>query len=85
MIVLTAFSGCVLDFEQFPTDPTVTPQNDVGSTDQGGDATSPDAGLDADGDASTDTGPTIVELGSACTDDPACGVDKVCRSSYRVM
>ena len=82
MIVLTAVSGCVLDFEQFPTDPSVAPQNDVGSSDQGGDSASTDAGGDADNDASPDAGPTIVELGSACVDDTGCGLDKVCRSGF---
>lgn len=84
LAVSAAFSGCVLDFEKFPTTPSQTNQDPDASTDT--DAADPDTSLPDGGDDTGDAG-TIdmhmgVPIGTACGGDDECGVGGTCLQGF---
>lgn len=81
IVVFTGLTGCVLDFEKFPTEPGSTANPDDGGTDVGLDFKW-DADRGTDPDVNPDSGPTIIDVGTACESDETCGSAKVCSLGF---
>lgn len=83
IFVSAALTGCVLDFEKFPTAP-ISPGTDtqIDDTDlSDADAGVSDLGFDL-ADALPDLSGVVVDLGTSCQVDQECGVEKVCMGGF---